>query len=227
MNNGKATLESMSQAVWYNRWTLERFKSFLKGDILEVGCGIGNFTKTLLKFGNIWSIDIDDAYIKHAKKHVQNKAQIGFGNIEKGVYFFGKEQFDSIVCLNVLEHIKDDNKSLNNIYNLLKPGGHLILLVPAHPNLYGSIDKAIGHYRRYRKGKIVRLFEKNNFKIILLKKINFLGALGWWFSGKILRNKKVDEEKLKIFNLFAPFALPIEEKVEPLIGTSFLAVVRK
>jgi 2-polyprenyl-3-methyl-5-hydroxy-6-metoxy-1,4-benzoquinol methylase len=227
MNNSKATLESMSQAIWYNQWTLAQFKKFLKGDILEVGCGIGSLTKTLLNFGKIWSIDINETYINRAKKWVGARAKIGYGDIEKGAYFFGKKHFDSIVCINVLEHIKDDNKSLSNMHNLLKPGGYLILLVPAHPNLYGSIDKAIGHYRRYQKEKIVRLFEKNNFETIFLKKVNFLGALGWWFSGKILGNKKVDEEKLKIFNFFAPFALPIEEIIEPPIGTSLLVVARK
>ena len=227
MDNGKTTLESMSQAVWYNQWTLAQFKKFLKGDILEVGCGIGNFTKTLLNFGKVWSIDIDDAYLKQAKNQIQNKAKVGFGDIEKGVYFFDKEKFDSIVCLNVLEHIKEDNKSLNNIYNLLKPGGYLILLVPTHPKLYGSIDKAIGHYRRYRKEKIIRLFKKNKLDIMLLKKINFLGALGWWFSGKVLGNTTVDYKKLKIFNTIAPLVLPLEEKWEPPIGTSILVIAQK
>ena len=125
-DTGSKTLESMSQAVWYNRWTLNKFKKYLKGEILEVGCGIGNFTKGLKEYGDIYAVDIDRSYIDEVKKLVNVKA--GFGDIETGKYFFDNQQFDSIVCLNVLEHIQNDNQALKNLYKLLKNEGFLTTL---------------------------------------------------------------------------------------------------
>lgn len=229
MNNklGAQTLESMSQAVWYNRWTLRKFTEYLKGDILEVGCGIGNFTSTLVNYGQVWAIDINNEYIKKTQDKVRRKAQVGFGDIEKGKYFFGNQKFDSIVCLNVLEHIKDDRLVLKNIFGLLKKGGKLILLVPTHRFLFGEIDRSIGHFRRYEKEELINMLASLKFNINISRKINFIGALGWYVSGKILQNKSVKIRDVKIFNFFAPFILWFENLVEPLFGTSILIVTEK
>lgn len=225
MNNGQLTLESMSQAIWYNKWTLNKFSQYLHGDILEVGCGIGSFTNVLTKSGKVYAIDIDNLYV--TKITTNTKAHVGFGDIERGSYFFKKRQFDVIVCLNVLEHIKDDIRALQNMYNLLKKDGHLILLVPSHDFLYGVIDESIGHFRRYDKKNLLKLLEKNKFHILNTKRINFLGAIGWYFAGKVLKNKIVSEKKLKLFNTIAPVMLRIEDHFEPPIGTSILTIAKK
>ncbi len=180
MNHMGISLENMSQAAWYNRWTLQKISKFLKGDILEIGCGTGNFTQSLTNFGKIWAIDIDQEFIKQTRKRVSNDVQINIGDIENGRYFFKNKKFDSIICFNVLEHIEDDIKALNNLYQLLKYDGKLILLVPAHPALFGSIDKAVGHFRRYQKNQLLKTLEKHNFKIICSKNLNFLGALEFY-----------------------------------------------
>lgn len=225
MKNDAVTLESMSQAVWYNQWTLNKFAPFLYGDILEIGCGIGNFTGLLAKYGKVWAIDIDQEYIKKTK--LNKKINVGFGDIEKGKYFFKNKMFDSIVCLNVLEHIKDDNFAIKNLFALLKPGGKLILLVPAHQFLYGEIDRSIGHLRRYNKGDLTKLLEEAGFKILLSRKLNFLGALGWFIAGKILKEEIVKKGNIKIFNLVAPFVLFVEDLFEIPIGTSILIIAQK
>lgn len=219
------TLESMSQAVWYNRWTLNKFKKYLSGEILEVGCGIGNFTKSLREYGSLYAIDIDENYINEVKKLVNVKA--GLGNIEIGRYFFGDKLFDSIVCINVLEHIKRDNQALKNLYKLLKNDGHLILLVPAHSFLFGKIDQSIGHIRRYEKEELVNQLEGLGFTLLNCRKLNFLGAIGWFFAGRILKEAVLDDNKIKLFNIMAPVVLPLEDLIEPPIGTSILIIVQK
>lgn len=226
-NAGHSTLESMGQALWYNRWTMNKFSQYLSGDILEVGCGIGNFTKDLSTYGNVWAIDIDSVGLSLTKKHKSKNIQVGFGDIEKGKYFFGKRKFQTLVCLNVLEHIKHDDQAIKNMYSLLSPGGHLILLVPIHPELYGSIDKAIFHFRRYVPTAIVSTLEKAKFKIISSRKLNFIGALGWWFSGRILGRDSVSKRRIALFNSVAPWVLPIEDIVEPPIGTSILVIAKR
>jgi len=227
MSTGQKTLESMSQAVWYNQWTLKKFSAFLKGDILEVGCGIGNFTDSLINYGNVYAIDISKEYVDKTKNLVNGKASVGLGDIESGKYFFVKKEFDCIVCLNVLEHIKNDEAALKNIYDLLKPGGNLILLVPAHSFLYSKIDKLLGHFKRYNKWELKRMLDNIGFKILKIRLLNLLGAVGWFISGKILGNQYIDSSKIKIFNLIAPITLNMENVIEPPLGTSILIVAGK
>lgn len=226
MNNGQITLESMSQAVWYNKWIINKISKFLKGDILEAGCGIGNFTNELSKFGDVWAIDIDKSYVNEAQKKVLN-VKVGLGDIEKGKFFFKHKTFDSIFCINVLEHIKDDSKALKNLNNILKKDGTLILLVPAHNFLFGSIDTSIGHFRRYNKKDLIGLLEKNNFKVTHLRNLNFLGGIGWFITGKIFKKNTVNKDHLKIFNFLAPIFLFFEDMIEPLFGTSVLLTAQK
>jgi len=224
---GAETLESMNLAVWFNQWILNKFRKYLTGDILEVGFGTGNFTKFLNKYKTVWIIDINDEYIRKTKKLVGKKVQVGFGDIEENRYFFENRNFDSIVCLNVLEHVQNDDLALQNLYKLLNNKGKLILLVPSHQFLYGEIDKSIGHFRRYSKLKFERKLEKMGFKIISARRLNLLGAIGWYIAGKILKEKVVKEGKIKIFNLIAPLIVPIEDLFEPPIGTSILVIAEK
>lgn len=222
---GTSTLESMSQAEFYNQWTLSKFKQFLNGEILEIGCGTGNFTSTLSKYGNVTAIDIDKNLIKKIKQNNPN-IDIGFGDIEKRIYFFKEKTFDTIVCINVLEHIFDDIQALKNIFRLLKKRGNLILLVPIHQFLFGEIDKSIGHYRRYEVQDLIKKMETFGLRWLIYKKLNFLGAIGWFVSGKILKNKQVTPRKIKIFNLITPI-LNLENFIEPIIGTSVLIIAKK
>lgn len=226
MITGASTLESMSQAVWYNQWTVKKFAPFLRGDILEVGCGIGNFTKSLTKYGRVFAIDINKNYVTDLKPSL-NDSQVGFGDIEKGEYFFAKQKFDTVVCLNVLEHIRDDKKALKNMYGLLRSGGHLILLVPAYDFLFGRIDKEIGHFRRYNKKLLKSLLEEVSFKIVKTRVINFLGAVGWWIVSKLFLESRVSESKIKVFNLIAPAFLFLENFIQPPFGTSILIIAKK
>lgn len=229
MNNitGAQTLESMSQAIWYNQWTVKKFERYLSGDILEVGCGIGNFTKALQKYGTIWAIDINPQYIKQTQDLVGDGKRVGVSDIEKGEYFFEDKKFDCIVCLNVLEHIKDDEKALKNMFELLKDEGYLILLVPGFSFLYGQIDQSIGHFRRYNSKDLNKKVTEVGFKIVKDRIINFFGAVGWWISSRVLLNNKVDENKIKAFNLIAPLLLPLEDLFEPPVGTSILVISKK
>ncbi len=223
---GTSTLESMSQAGFYNKWTLNKFKKYLKGEILEIGCGIGNFTSTLSKFGKVTAIDIDPSLIENFKKDNISNIKSGYGNIENGEYFFKDKTFDTIVCINVLEHIKDDTKALENMFKLLKPGGNLILLVPIHNFLFGEIDKAIGHFRRYDQKELIKKLQDLNFSIISNNRLNFIGAIAWFIAGKIFKNKQITENKIKLFSLISPI-LNLENLIEPPIGTSILIVAKK
>lgn len=224
---GTETLESMSQAKFYNKWSLEKFKRFLKGKIIEVGCGMGNFTSTLSMYGEVVGIDIEKNFINNFKKNEGDRITVGYGDIENGEYFFKKAAFDTVVCINVLEHIKKDKEALKNLYLLLKKNGYLILLVPIHNFLYGEIDKSIGHLRRYDPNILKSQLKNLGFTIVESRKLNFLGAIGWFIAGKILKEKQINENKIKLFNLVSPLLLFLENIIEPPIGTSLLIVAKK
>lgn len=226
-DSGRQTLESMSQALWYNRWTLKKFEKFLRGDILEIGCGIGNFTKVLPSYGKVFAVDINRDYVSETKKLVGEKGVVGVGDIEKGKYFFKNKSFDTVVCLNVLEHIKNDLGAVEKIYELLKKGGYLVLLVPSHSSLFGEIDRSIYHIRRYEKKELIKILKNQEFSIIKSIRLNFIGALGWWLAGKMFKDKTIEGGKIRIFNMLAPLFLPLENMVEPPLGTSILVVAQK
>lgn len=222
-----STLESMSQAVWYNRWTLNQFSKYLSGDILEIGCGIGNFSQYLINYGNLTAMDVNKEYVNEAKDKIKGRGEIGIGDIERGEFFFKSKNFNSVVCINVLEHIKDDKKALNNIYNLLIPNGYLILLVPAHNALFNSIDNSIGHFRRYEKESLLNLLNECKFTILKCKSLNFVGGIGWFIAGKLFKDKTVSEGKIKIFNALSPFFLTLEKIITIPFGTSLLIIAKK
>lgn len=224
---GAQTLESMGEAIWYNKWTLEKFSKYLKGDILEVGCGIGNFTKILVRYGKVTAIDIADDYIEETQSKVNSSVSVGLGNIETGKVFFGDKKFDCVVCINVLEHIKNDNAALENLTNYLKPGGRLILLVPSHQFLYTAIDKALNHFRRYDKNQLKKRISERGIQVVALSRLNFIGAIGWFVAGKILGNTIIEKNKIRLFNILAPFFLKAEDTFGAPIGTSVLLIGEK
>lgn len=227
MNKGILALEVMSGADWYNDWLVKAFSKFLSGDILEAGCGTGIFTEKLTYYGNTWAFDSDNGCVKQTSELVGSKALVGYGNLETGRFFFRNKKFNSIVCLNVLEHIENEMTALNNLYRLLKTGGYLILLVPAHNWLFGEIDKTLGHLRRYDKKKLAQKIETTGFKIVSNKLLNLFGAIGWYISGRILKNKNVDRNKLRSFSLVAPLLLLLERIAEPPVGISILLIAKK
>lgn len=224
---GKTTLNIMREVSWYNEWLFSFLEPFIKGNILEVGAGIGNFTSLLLKKGKVFAIDMNRGYVEKLKKFVRIGVVSGFGDIEKGKYFFQSKRFDTIVCLNVLEHIGNDKKAIKNMYKLLKNNGNLILLVPAHDFAYGTLDAGLDHFRRYDKKTISELLKGAGFKLEKVRYLNFPGLIGWFVNSKLLKKEILPKNQLIIFDRLARIELLIERYLEPPIGLSVLAIARR
>jgi SAM-dependent methyltransferase len=213
MKTGEKTLEIMSTASWYNNWLIGQISKYLNGDILEIGAGIGNFTSKLSKYGKVTAIDYDPDY-KNAN----------YGDIEKGKYFFEDKKFDSIICMNVLEHIKDDKKALLNMFDLLNPGGKLILLAPAFQFAYSDLDKNLGHFRRYTKDQLSNLLKSSGYLLLTNRYLNWLGLVGWFINGKILGKKIIPEKQLGVFDYIARPFLLLEKFISSPFGLSVLVI---
>ena len=223
------TLQRMKKLHRYNEWIFSNFRPFLGMRVLEIGSGIGNITRFLLDRELIIATDVEPKYVDllkntfgKYKKFVIERLDISGTETER----YRSYRIDSVICLNVLEHIEEDMKSLKKICDLLEPGGRLLLLVPSHPLLYGSLDEHLGHHRRYGEKELKGKLETTGFKVISLKYFNRIGLLGWFLNSKILRRKRLPSFQLRIYNLLVPlFRL---EKFFPLpFGTSLLAVAEK
>ena len=134
---------------------------------------------------------------------------------------------DSIVCCNVLEHIEEDEKTLGYFYQILPPGGRLILLVPALKWLYNSLDQGLGHFRRYRRRELHQKLKARGFKICRLTFLNGLGILGWFLNGTILRRRLLPARQVRIFNKLVPFFILFEKAIPTVVGQSLIAIGEK
>jgi len=225
---GKYTLEVMQSATWYNDWLFRIVKKDIKGQILEIGSGIGNFTPLLAECGNVTATDYNARYLKDLKKRFKTKkVNVGFGDIEKGKYFFKHKKFDTIICFNVLEHIKNDSYALKNIFKLIKRDGKLLLLTPAHNMLFSEFDRQLGHYRRYSKSSLLKVIKRVGFTKVKIKYINWWSAVGWLVFLKLTGRKDIPKNNVKIFNYFGRLFLWPENFVKPPFGLSVLAQVSK
>ena len=223
------TLQRMKKLGRYNQWIFSKFKPFLGRRVLEIGSGIGNITKFLLDRDLIIATDVEPKYINllentfgKYRKFVIEKLDISGSNTER----YRSYHIDSVICFNVLEHIEEDEKALKNIFNLLEPRGRLLLLVPSHCWLYGSLDRHLDHQRRYGGKELKKKLEAEGFKVILLKHFNRIGILGWFLNGKILMRKKLPSFQLRIYNLLVPL-FKLEELFPLPFGTSLIAIAER
>jgi len=132
--------------------------------------------------------------------------------------------FDTIVCMNVLEHIERDGDALNNMRRCLRPGGKLVLLVPQGMWLYGPFDAKIGHFRRYKRADLVGLLSEHGFDVSSCFHFNALGIPGWWVNAKLLKRDHLSRGLLGVYERISPPILWMEKKVGLPYGISLIAV---
>jgi glycosyltransferase involved in cell wall biosynthesis len=132
---------------------------------------------------------------------------------------------DTIISLNVIEHIERDRDVLGHFFDTLAPGGHCIVLVPAHPWLYTVCDKTLGHFRRYTEAELGQKFKDAGFDVVSLQQFNRLGVLGWYASG-LLRKRELSPFQMRVYELLLPIAKLMDTlRLGP--GLSLIAVGRK
>jgi SAM-dependent methyltransferase len=213
-----------------NQWMYQQFHNFVSGDVLEAGCGIGNITSVMLDKNSLLCADIDPLYVQSISQRFGHLENINCMQMDvacdEDFDRVGQSSRDTVVCLNVLEHIEDDEQTLRNFFRVLRPGGHAILLVPQNPALYTPVDVAVGHYRRYTRSELLQKLERAGFEIVHSQDFNRFATFGWWFNGKVMRRDTISPKSMQLFNLLSPVAKLIE-KVDFLPGLSIIAVGRK
>lgn len=229
---GQSTLEVIAKADNFNKWMYDTIHPYCSGKILEIGSGIGNISKYFLESeADITLSDIRKNYCDYLKKSFKQYTTLRdifmIDLIDKDfeeVFKQHAHSYDTIFALNVVEHINEDNLAIKNCKYLLKPGGTLIILVPANQFLYNSFDKALGHYRRYNKSTLQTLFLKNDFTILKKEYFNIFGKLGWYVSGKLQKNTIIPKGQMKIYNKLVPVIKYIDKLFLKSFGLSVIVI---
>jgi 2-polyprenyl-3-methyl-5-hydroxy-6-metoxy-1,4-benzoquinol methylase len=216
--------EVLQQMDRYNGWIASQFRCQPPGRLLEVGAGIGNLTRWFLDAKSILAIDLDPMFLGELKDRLGNHADLTTAVIDvtDPARPLGGQRFDTIIMVNVLEHVADDEGTLRMLSEHLAPNGRLHILVPAHPALYGEVDRQAGHVRRYRREELGQKIRESGLQLERLRHFNMLGAAGWWVNICLLRRKYLPANQSKLMDWFVPL-LKLEERISPPFGLSLIA----
>ncbi|CAN5849936.1 hypothetical protein BH23ACT4_BH23ACT4_01240 [soil metagenome] len=225
-NPGHTTLESLSLTPSVSSWMLSEFRPFIGDSIFEAGCGSGNITAHLIRSRSLRVVDIDPSHVQSVEKrfgHLEN-VQANVADLETSETYVG-EPVDSVICINVLEHLDKPQLAVEGFSRLLGSGGHALILVPAHDWLFSAADIALEHRKRYTKAEVRTMLESADLDVIKCQEFNRLGVLGWYVN-KLLGRTTITKLQARVFGTVLPLAKQIE-RFRFLPGLSVVAVARK
>lgn len=221
------SLAILSAVYHYNHWIFDSVREHLGGDVVEVGAGVGNITQFLLNANRLVCLEPFAAYREYLQKrfakhlnveiHPLAIEQVPNADVPAG-------SFDSVVCLNVLEHVADHVGALRNMGRLVRPGGNVIVFVPALPFLFGEMDRAMGHLRRYTKRSLRQAFLAAGLRPTRARYVNLVGVAGWWWNGRVRKKATIPASATLLFDRLVPILSAMERICPPLIGQSVLVV---
>ena len=229
-NDAAITLERMDGAVHYNAWLAEKFNAHLGRRVLEVGAGTGTITARIAPGRErVVALELEQSYVDqladrfrdlpNVRPYLADVALADWPGLKE-------ERIDSILLSNVLEHIPDDAGAVRRFRDLLPKGGALVIFVPAHQWLFGSLDEAVGHHRRYTPKTLRRVLESNGFEVPHLEWMNLVGIPGWFLNARVLKRRTMPPFQLKVYDTVAPLIARAESLVRLPVGLSLFTVAR-
>jgi SAM-dependent methyltransferase len=225
--SGRTTLEGLARVPSIARWTLDQFEGLVGDEVLEAGCGIGNITSHLLDRRRLRAVDIDDFYVANLARTYGHLRNVSFerADLEDPDTYGDPGDFDTVLCVNVLEHLDHPDRALAGFHRTLRPGGAALVLVPAHGWLFSAADEALEHRKRYSEPMLRDELLDAGFEVETIRQFNRLGVLGWWVNQKTQRTG-ISRWQARLFSLLLPFARLLERN-DRLPGLSLVAVGRK
>ncbi|MGB7845423.1 MAG: bifunctional glycosyltransferase/class I SAM-dependent methyltransferase [Candidatus Acidiferrum sp.] len=224
--HGSEILSRLNRAPRFTRWMADTIRPYLGERVLEIGAGIGNLTSNLVPRTLYWASDVNPHYLERLKRLKQTRPymQVHYTDASAGETY-PAEQFDTVICLNVVEHLENDVLALRNIRAALEKNGRAIVLVPNGPGLYGSLDTALGHYRRYTREQLQEACERAGFRVEKVLKFNRIGAPAWWWNGRVLKRTTFGFWQVKLLNALVPLVRPIDRFL-PFPHLSWIMILR-
>jgi SAM-dependent methyltransferase len=226
---GHTTLRRVERLGRYNRYLCERINPYVGRRVLEVGSGTGNMIRYFTNRPLVVATDVNPDYLDVLRRAFERQPNVVVEPLDLAAPNFdsiGRHACDTILCLNVLGFIDDDRRVLERFHHLLPEGGRVILLLPMLPGLYGSIDRALQHRRRYTRDEAAAKLTDAGFVVEHLSALNVLGIAGWYLNSRLLGRTSVPGAQAKLSDWLTPL-LRLEEKLHPPVGMSLLAVGRK
>jgi SAM-dependent methyltransferase len=220
----------MSAAKNYFAWQARLALPKLGRRVLEIGCGTGNFTRHLRDRELVIALDREPRMLEQVQSGIP-----GAGNLRTvladaedaaAVAKLASLALDSCVCLNVLEHIRDDAAALKGMSRAIRPGGAIVLIVPAFPSLYGPVDRKLGHFRRYTTASLARAANAAGLSVEEMRYFNAAGFFGWWLNARVLRREAQSAGQIAFFDRWiVPAAARVEKIARAPFGQSLFAVL--
>ena len=229
-------LEAMSFAVNYHRWILSIFEPYLGTRVVEVGAGKGSFSELLLE-RRLESLSLVEPSTAMYQQLCRRMEELNpsvtvktyndvFDNVAEQIR--SSERPDSIIYVNVLEHIENDVSELKVINNTLSVGGRLFIFVPALRWLQGSMDQQLGHFRRYTRTELEKKCAASGFRVITSRYFDVLGVLPWWVKYRLLQSKEMEPAAVRFYDQrVVPVAKTLESSLTPPIGKNVLLIAEK
>ena len=226
--HGGEILDRLTRAPRFTRWMADVMEPYVGDRVLEVGAGTGNMSMNLMPRSIYWATDVNPAYLEYlvTLRATRPYMRVAHTDAMDAATFPTGQQFDTVVCLNVVEHVQDDVAALRNIWNALEIGGRAVILVPCGPWLYGTLDEVLGHFRRYTEKQLRDVAEQAGFHVEQVLKFNRPGVPAWWLNGRILRRRTFGIAQIRILNFLTPLFRLVDRWL-PLPPLSLIAVLRK
>lgn len=223
-------LDSLAEARNYYRAIMKYFNPHVGPRVVEVGAGIGTFSSFLLSHVNVRQLTaLEPAanLFPHLSRRFSEDSRVSCVNSYLHDYRPSGE-IDTVASVNVIEHIADDGEFLRSAHDILAPGGTILLFTPAVPALYSSLDREVGHCRRYTKLGLAEALQMAGFSLELIRYFDLPGVPGWFLATRILKRKTIRPSDVRYYDRFVvSWSSKIEGWWEPPIGKNLLVIGRR
>ena len=229
-DSGGETLHALERAKNFNQWMADTIRPYLGQRIFEIGAGIGNLTHALAPRKTLYvASDVDEEHLARLRTRFQHRPHLLVRqcDLANADHFAGLQgEIDTVVCLNVVEHVENDVGALRHMHSVLSSGGRAIILVPNGQEIYGSLDKALGHYRRYSSQELRQKMELAGFHVERILEFNRVSRPGWYLSGRVFRSGALSPRMMALFDRFVWLWRRVD-KLLPWPPTSIIAIGSK
>jgi len=234
-----ASLLSLDGLEQYYRWISDEAHPFMGDRLAEIGAGIGTFTDVLMRnhiaprpTARLAVFEPERTLFQLLQERIERTCPellCASRVVTTNGYFDSHPgQFDTVIMINVLEHIKDDQDMIRTVYHALSPGGACIVFVPALSWLYSPLDRSVGHFRRYELARLEQIMRESGFEVVAAKYMDCLGVLPWYLLNVIGGSTSINPRLARIYDSwFVPITRWIEQRWPPRIGKNVLVVARK
>lgn len=230
VERGPEILDRLAGTRRFNAWMAETIAPFAGKRVLEIGAGIGNLTRRLAPGRALYiASDIESEHLSRLAARLAHRPNVRVARVDLTRW----EDFeplqgtvDTVVCLNVVEHVEDDLLALRNLHRVLAPGGRAIVLVPEGQSIYGELDVVLGHWRRYAEPELRAKMEEAGFEVERVFGFNRVTRPGWWWNGRVLKRRTFSRLQLWFFDRLVWLWKRLDGWL-PWPGVSLIAVGRK